>query len=80
VRINEYFVDYLVRGGSLKREYILEVNGNNHYTIGEKLKGGNVLRNLIVNEYAPLRILHIHDLVASKGNRNKMAYIDSLFA
>ena len=72
-------MDYLVRGGSLNREYILEANGNNHYTISEKLKGENVLRNLIVNEYAPLRILHIRDLMASKGNRNKMAYIDSLF-
>lgn len=72
-------MDYLVRGGNLDCEYILEVNGNYHYTIGEKLKGDNVMRNLIVNEYAPLRMLHVRDLMASKGNRNKMAYIDSLF-
>jgi hypothetical protein len=51
------------------------VNGNHHYTITEKMKGREVLRNLIVNEYAPLRILHNRDFLISKGHRNKLAYI-----
>jgi hypothetical protein len=56
----------------------LEVNGSYHYTLSGRIKGREVLRNVIVNECLPLRIIHHQDYLLSKGYRNKLAYIQDV--
>ena len=58
-----------------KGRIALEMNGSYHYTLANKLKGRDIIRNLIVNQCIPLRIVHHQDYLLSKGHRNKMAYI-----
>ena len=71
--INNFKVDYLVE--MAKGPMALEVNGSYHYTLTNKLKGRDIVRNLIINQSVPLRIIHHQDYLLSRGHRNKMAYI-----
>lgn len=78
--VNGFVVDFVVEKEveGVVKQIGVEVNGSYHYTLNGKLKGREVLRNLIVNQGLPLRIIHHQDFLLSKGYRNKLAYIKAM--
>lgn len=70
VIINGIAVDFMVKGK------IIEVFGSTHYTVDERIKGYDIVRALILQQWKDVRLIHAGDLNNMKGVGNRINFIN----
>lgn len=65
--INSFSVDFFVDGN-----FIIEVLGPHHFTVENRLKGQEVMRKLVLEQWYPVRYLSFEELNQTPGLQHKL--------